>query len=154
MSGPPQDEQHSTGPRGISRRDVDHSILMKLRIYVLVFLGTAAAAVVDAVRGTSLTWLFLAAGLMAGVVLGMVASRMQRLDWDSFEQRMVGRFDVLGVLVLLAYIAFALNRSRIVEAWVPAVHAPATSLAVLAGLMFGQVLGTRRGLINLGRSLH
>ena len=144
--GPSRDER-----RAQARRHIDPSLLMKVRIYLIVFLVVAVLGVVDAVRGSALTWVFFAGGLVAGMVVGVLASRMQSLTWNDLEQRVVGRFDAVGVVVLVLYIVFALNRSRLVSAWVPAMHVPATSLAVLAGVMLGQVVGVRRGLLNLRR---
>ena len=127
--------------------------MIKVRIYLIVFAVVGVLAVVDAARADRWTWLFLAGGLILGALVGIVASRMQRLDWDEFEHKAVGKFDAVGVVVLILYIVFSLNRSRITAAWVPAQHAPATSLAVLAGAMLGQVLGVRRGLVKLRRRL-
>ncbi|MBP2706104.1 hypothetical protein JOL79_20045 [Microbispora sp. RL4-1S] len=59
-------------------------------------------------------------GVAAGASVGVVASRMTRLEWVRLEQRVECRMDVVGVVVLLAYIVFSLFRSRIVGLWVPA----------------------------------
>ena len=136
-----------------TRRHLDGSLIFKVRIYLLVFVVVAVMAAVDAFRGSAGTWGFLALGLVAGTGVGVVASRMQRLDWNAFEHKVVGRFDTVGVVILVLYIAFAILRSRIVSAWVPAQYAAAAGLAVLAGAMFGQVIGIRRGVLDLRRRL-
>lgn len=48
-----------------------------------------------------------------------------------------------------AYIVFSIFRSRIVALWVPADIVKLCSLAVMDGLMLGQVIGTVGGLKEL-----
>ena len=150
---PPPPDRSAQQRRAAAKRLVAPSILIRVRIYLVVFVMVSIAAIVDAVRGTSATWIFQVAGVLVGVLIGVAASRMQRFTWDEFENRAVGKFDAVGVVVLVLYVIFSVFRSRIVGVWVPAVEVSATSVAVLAGVMFGQVLGIRRGLLQLLRSV-
>lgn len=65
----------------------------------------------------------------------------------------MGRIDVVGVVIVVCYIAFSIFRTRLVGLWVDAPVAGVASLAVLAGVLFGQSFGTRRGVIRVFRIL-
>jgi hypothetical protein len=139
--------------REATRRYVDKRIISRARIYVVIFVVTLVVAVVDSVIAGGWTWLVAATGVAGGIGVGVVASRMTRLEWDQFEKRIQGRVDAVGLVVLVAYLAFTIFRSRIVDLWVPATQVAATSMGVLSGAMLGQVVGIRRGLRSLARRL-
>ncbi|MEW2477186.1 hypothetical protein AB0875_25690 [Micromonospora gifhornensis] len=139
--------------RQLIRRYVDRKVVWRARIYAAVFVVTLGVTLVDAVVAGGWTWLRALVGIVAGVVVGVAASRMSRLRWDGFEQRVVGRIDAIGVVVLVCYLTFSFLRARIVGLWVPASQVAATSMGLLSGAMLGQILGIRRGLRLLGRRL-
>lgn len=147
-----RDASHRSGHREAVRRYVSRSIRFRVRLYVVVFAIALVGAGVDTIRiGGVAIWLALV-GLLVGVAVGVLASRMMRLHWDSFARKVVGKIDVIGAIVLVGYLLLAVFRSRIVDIWVHGPTGAATSLAVLAGLMAGQVLGIRYGLIRLYRA--
>ncbi|OZM71654.1 hypothetical protein CFN78_19245 [Amycolatopsis antarctica] len=134
------------GRRATARLYIDRPIRVKARIFLLVFAVALVIAIVDAVRLGGPAWLFVLAGLVAGGAVGMFASRMTHLRWDGFARKVVGRIDAIGAVVLVLYLLFSVFRSRIVDLWVHGPVGGATSVAVLAGVMAGQVLGIRYGL--------
>lgn len=81
---------------------------------------TLVAAAFESSTAGGWTWLVAAAGVVAGAAVGVLASRMTRLEWDQFEERDETRIDVVGFVVLLAYVAFTIFRSRIVDVPGPA----------------------------------
>ena len=144
---------HTRIPRGerrdMARRHVDKKIRMRMRIFAVIFVVLLVVVIVE---------LFLAApeavppalaGLVGGIAVGLVASRMYRLEWDRAARTVVGKLDILGGIILVAYIVFSIFRSRIVALWVPADIVKLCSLAVMDGLMLGQVIGTAGGLKEL-----
>ncbi|MGC5032983.1 hypothetical protein [Micromonospora sp. DT229] len=139
--------------RQMVRRHVDRRVIWRARIYAVVFVVTLVVTIVDAAVAGNWTWLRALVGFVAGVVVGVVASRMLRLRWDGFEKRVVGKIDAIGVVVLLCYVTFSILRVRIVGMWVPASQVAATSMGVLSGVMLGQILGIRRGMRLLASRL-
>jgi hypothetical protein len=91
--------------------------------------------------------------LAGGVVVGLGVSRMFRIGWDEVSERVVGRIDIVGAVILVCYIAFSIFRSRLVGLWVEAPVVGVASLAVLGGVMAGQAVGTRQGVIRVFRIL-
>jgi hypothetical protein len=82
-------------------------------------------------------------GLVAGTVLGVIVSRMNKISWDKNAMQVISSFDALGIVILVLYVAFEIYRERIVSQFVDVNSAVAVSFAVLAGLMLGRVLGIR-----------
>ncbi|MCZ9881971.1 hypothetical protein [Arthrobacter sp. B2a2-09] len=136
-----------------ARRHVGRKIRLRLRIYALVFSVLLVIVVVELFMAPQTAVLPAAVSLAGGIVVGLVASRMFRLQWDSAAKNVVGKLDVLGVVILVAYIAFSIFRTRLVGLWVPADIVGVCSLAVVDGLMLGQVAGTVGGLKELYKRL-
>ncbi len=101
-------------------RHVDRKIRLRLRIYAFVFSVLLVVVIVELVMASRTTILAAAVSFAGGIVVGLVASRMFRLQWDSAAKNVVGKLDVLGVVILVADIAFGIFRSRLVGLWVPA----------------------------------
>lgn len=135
--------------RGLPRREeppVDRSLRLRILIYGGIALVAAGVVVVDLVRLGAQALLPVGGCAVVGVVVGVVASRIYRLSWDATAARVVGRVDVVGGILLVAYIALAVFRNRLVGFWVPGPVAGAAGFAALAGIMAGQVVGTVLGI--------
>ncbi len=139
--------------RAQARQRVDRPIRLRVAIYSVIFLVMAVLVVVDGVRIGGRVVLPVVLCLVGGIAVGLVVSRMFRLGWDEVSGRVVGRIDVVGVIILVLYVAFSILRSRLVGLWVDAPVAGVASLAVLAGVMAGQAVGTRNGVIRVFRIL-
>lgn len=146
------DASHRSARREAVRRYVSRSIRFRVRLYVVVFAIALVGAGVGTIRIGGVAIWFALAGLLVGVTVGVLASRITRLRWDSFARRVVGKIDAVGAIVLVSYLLLAVYRSRIVDIWVHGPTGAATSLAVLAGMMAGQVLGIQYGLSRLYRA--
>lgn len=138
------------GDRRDDARDrVDRSIQLRVTLYTVIFLVMLVLVVIDIVRigaqavGPALV------GLLVGLVVGGVASRMFRLSWDAVSGRVIGRLDLVGIVILVGYVLFSVFRTRVVELWFDGPVVGVTSLAVLAGVMAGQAFATRRGVIRV-----
>lgn len=127
------------------RARVDRPIRIRVRIYALIFVVLAVIVVVEAVGLGVRSVLPVLACLAGGLLVGGVASRMFRISWDAVSGRVIGRLDVVGGVVLVGYVLFSVFRTRLVGLWLEGDVAGVAGLAALAGVMAGQVLGTRRG---------
>lgn len=92
--------------------------------------------------------------IFVGMLIGIIASRMFKISWDHGAQEVIYTFDVVGILFLIAYIIFALYRDRIIEHFVKGPSVVAVSFAVVAGLMYGRVLGISRQIVQVVEEQH
>jgi TRAP-type mannitol/chloroaromatic compound transport system permease large subunit len=127
-----------------TRQHVDRRILSQVRILTIIALAMLGILVVDVAQGTlGVAWA--AAGLLAGAALGVIASRIRRLEWDDQTSQVIARLDAIGAVILVGYIAAMLARDWVLGHWVEGPALAALGLSVTAGALAGQVLGTRRG---------
>ncbi len=132
------------GRQAALRQHVDRRIRTQVRILTVIALAMLGVLVVDVARGTlGLAWA--AAGLLGGAALGVVASRIRRLEWDERASRVVARLDGIGAVILVGYIAAMLARDWVLGHWVAGPALAALGLSGTAGALAGQVLGTRHG---------
>lgn len=136
-----------------TRGHLTGALIFKLRLYVVLLALAAWGLLRELTRQPAERWWAGVLGLLLGLVVGLLASRSQRLTWDEQARRVIGVTDALGGSVLLLYLVFALNRDRLVSLWVPADLVALVSVAALAGAMAGQMIGFRRRLRRLGESL-
>jgi ABC-type transport system involved in cytochrome c biogenesis permease subunit len=135
-----------------ARKAVARPLGVRLAIYLLIAVVLTAVVAVDVVVLGPRSVLPAVAGLVAGLAVGLLASRMFAVRWDEVSGSVVAKLDALGAVVLVGYLLFALNRSRLADAVFDGSLAGVASLAALDGVMSGQLLGTRRGVVRALRS--
>lgn len=88
-------------------------------------------------------------GLLIGIGLGVITSRMFHTSWNDDTKKVVSRLDAFGVVILILYILFEIFRERIVGYFTHDFQVGTVGFAILAGIMFGRVLGTRGRIIQI-----
>ena len=106
----------------------------------LVVLGPAVA---DLARGT-IGPLGAAAGFVGGALVGVIAARVNRFSWDAGSRRVVARIDRVGLGILLVLVLAHLTRGSLLGHWVHSALLTALGVWISAGTVAGRVLGTRR----------
>lgn len=128
--------------KAMSKAYLDRKIRRRIRFYAGVFILALGAMGVELFIVGPSALLPAAVCLAVGVGLGLLATRKFKLRWDPAAHNVVGKLDLVGGAVLVGYILFTIFRRHLVDIWLPTEVVGAGSLATLAGLMVGQVLGT------------
>jgi len=90
--------------------------------------------------------LWILVGLIPGLGVGFLLSRTKVLQWDASQGLVIGTADVVGTVILVAYLLFQLSRTSIVGLRMDnADLISLVSLAVTAGTMLGRLMFTLRG---------
>ncbi len=137
-----------------SRRDnvaarIDSKLRVRLRIFSVIALVMLAVILFDVFSGRLAGGLALVA-VAAGVLIGVLVSRMFRLSWHAENGVVVSRIDWIGLGILLAYLVFSIFRNRLIGTWIQGVtEVAASGLAISAGVMVGRVLGMHLGIRRL-----
>ena len=145
----PPDEGLASHRGGRSR--VDRALILRLRIYLAIVVVASGVTVVDVMRLGSAAVLPVVLGLVGGVAVGVLASRVSRLSWVRDAGKVVDRIDALGLVVLLGYLLLVVFKKGLLSQWFEPSLVGVASTAVLAGLMLGQAAGTAGG---IARVLH
>jgi hypothetical protein len=79
---------------------------------------------------------------------------MFHISWNHDAKKVVSRFDVYGVIILVLYIFFEIFREKIVGYFTHDIQVGTVGFALLAGIMFGRVLGTRGKIMKILKEQH
>jgi hypothetical protein len=85
-------------------------------------------------------------GFLTGLLAGLFLSRMYRLDWNEETRMVVSRLDLIGRIILAAYVFFMVGRNWIFGHWVQASDLIGFFMCFTGGTMMGRVGATRRGI--------
>jgi hypothetical protein len=122
---------------------ISKSILVQVAILAVLAITVLVLAGLDLVDGTlGLGWA--AGGLLAGVAVGIVASRIKRMDWDGPTGRVVAHIDWIGAVILVCFVVGNLAREWVLGHWVEGAALTTLGMCVTAGVLSGEVIGTRR----------
>lgn len=86
---------------------------------------------------------FALGGFLCGGLAGVIFSRMLHISWDKDAGKVIGRFDAVGAALLAAYIILEFYRREIIGLFVHGPDLVVTSLALVAGIMTGRIIGIR-----------
>lgn len=127
---------------------IDNRLRFRFRLYFLIATILIGILVYNIIRGT-LRPDFGFIGLAMGMVIGIIASRMYHISWSHDAKKIVSKLDIYGIGILVFYIAFEIFREKIVGYFTHDFQVGTVGFAVLAGIMFGRVLGTRGKIIEI-----
>ncbi len=121
---------------------VHKRLRIRLTIYFIVSILVLGISVFHVISDNA-SPILSAVGLVLGMIAGIVFSRMQKISWDEKASQVIGAFDAVGIVFLVLYILFEVFRNAIVARFVSGPSLVAVSFALLAGLMYGRVMGTK-----------
>lgn len=130
---------------------IDTHIIKRLRIYMIVLLVMLIIIVFEIFQGTFSIPLVIV-GILTGMMLGIIVSRMYRLSWDEENNNVIDSMDWIGAVILVFYLIFIFTRASLLENWVQGAPLMAIILSLTAGTMLTRVLITRRGVAKILRA--
>lgn len=113
-------------------------------VYVVLFLITLYDLII---ARTIFSQVLIA--MIIGLVAGIVSARMYKITWDSDEAEVVGRIDAYGVVVLVLFILFELNRNRIAELFAGGASLGSIGFVLITSALFGRIFGTARSILRV-----
>ena len=120
-------------------------LIRRIRILTIISLAMLAVIAFEVLHGTFDVLLVLG-GVIIGLVVGIIASRMFHLSWDEESGNVIGRIDWIGVIILIFYISFMIARTLLLGYLIQGAPLFAIILSITAGTMIGRVMGTRRSI--------
>ncbi len=116
---------------------------LRLVFYFLIAFAILSIGVYHIIVG-QIPVTFPTAGLILGMIIGILVSRTHDIQWDSKAQMVITRMDALGITILIAYILLEVYRETVVRYFINNDSTIAISFALLAGIMVGRIMGIRR----------
>ncbi len=131
----------------------DKRLIFRLRIYTLVMIFMLLVISGEVLSGTfSVAWAL--GGILIGLGVGTLATRMYRLSWDEDTSHVISRIDWIGGIILICYLTFVFTRTYYLSYWVQGAPLMGIIFSITAGTMLGRVLGTRRGINKVLKTWH
>lgn len=127
---------------------IDKKLKFRLRIYIVISLILLGIFIYNIVRGQLRLDLGLI-GLIAGIGIGIITSRMFHTSWNHDTKKVVSRLDRFGIGILVFYILFEVFRDKLVGFFTHDFQVGTIGFAVLAGIMFGRVIGARGSIMKV-----
>jgi peptidoglycan/LPS O-acetylase OafA/YrhL len=132
---------------------LDKRLIFRLRIYTLVMIFMLLVISGEVLSGTfSVAWAL--GGILIGLGVGILATRMYRLSWDEDTSHVISRIDWIGGIILISYLIFVFTRTHYLSYWVQGAPLMGIIFSITAGTMLGRVLGTRRGINKVLKTWH
>jgi uncharacterized membrane protein len=131
---------------------IDRRLIMRLRIYIVVMLVMSAVIVFEVLKGTFSIPLAVG-GILIGLGVGTIVSRMYRLSWDEETNNVIGRIDWIGAVILVCYLIFIFTRTHFLGEWVQGAPLLTIILSITAGTMLGRVMSTEHGIGKILKAL-
>jgi hypothetical protein len=115
----------------------------KLLLYILIFLIGAGIVIFDIfTKREPLSYPL--SGFIIGVLIGLITGRMYQIQWDDKTQQVITHIDLFGGIIFLIYMIFTLYKQDLIQLFTFGAAVTTTSIAVLAGVMLGRLLGIRK----------
>jgi hypothetical protein len=131
---------------------IDHKLMMRLRIYLIVMFAILAVIVIEVIDGTfSIQWALI--GILIGLVVGTIVTRMYNLSWDEESNSVIGEMDSIGIVILVGYLIWEFTKSNFLGYWVEGSILSAIILGITAGSMFARVVSNKRNINQILESL-
>ena len=127
---------------------LDKKLKFRLRLYVIMLLVMLGIVFYDTFTKT-LPLVFAAFGILVGLFVGIFSSRMQHLSWDYDAKKIVSRLDIVGIIILICYMAFTIVKSKLIGIFVQGPVVGAVGFSITAGVMVGRVIGTRNAIMEI-----
>ena len=123
-----------------AKKHIDRKLIFRIRIFYLIGIiltGLMLYEVLEGIIGIELSL----GGFLLGLFLGFLATRMFIIHWHDEGAKVVSRFDTIGIIIMLLYVAFSASRTWLFGHWIHGSVLTAFTYSILAGIMIGRIVG-------------
>ena len=129
-------------------RQASHERLRRmLRILAIVY-SILIVITIYHLSTTHVVWWQVGLCVVIGLAVGFASSRMMKIDWDRDEEKVVGRIDIYGAIILVLFIIFELSRSKVVGLFADSESIGTLSLLLLAFTLYGRIIGMSKKILS------
>ncbi len=121
-----------------------------LRILGVVYTVLFVITMYNLIISQAIFWQVVLA-ILLGFTAGLVSSRMYKISWNKDESKVIGRIDIYGIVVLVLFIVFELNRTHIAELFASGDSIGSIGLLLVTSALFGRIVGTAKRILQVLR---
>jgi hypothetical protein len=123
-------------------KHLDSRLVRRIRIYTLIAIIMLIFVSFEVFIG-NVDAILVISGILIGLLIGIVATRIYRLSWDEETSTVIANMDWIGAAILIFYLIFIFTRAKYLGYWVQGTTLLTIILTLTAGTMMGRVLGTK-----------
>ncbi|WP_321421824.1 hypothetical protein [uncultured Methanobacterium sp.] len=124
---------------------LDPRLVRRIRIYSVVMVVMLLVIIFEVLQGAyTIAWA--AGGILIGLGIGTLVSRMYSLNWDEDTSQVISRIDWIGGVILVCYLIFVFTRTHYLSYWIQGTPLLGLIFSLTAGTMLGRVLSTEHGI--------
>lgn len=123
-------------------------LLINLRILFVVYIILLLVTLYDLIVSRALFSQVLVA-FVIGLTAGLISARMYKISWSEDEAKVVGRIDMYGVIVLILFALFELNRNGIAHLFSDGEALGSIGFVLITSALLGRILGTSRKILRV-----
>jgi|GEM_PF-396027 len=130
------------------KKHIDRKLIFRIRIFYvigIILTGLMLYEILEGIIGIELSL----GGFLLGLFLGFIATRMFIIHWHEESAKVVSRFDTIGIIIMLFYMAFSVSRAWLFGHWIHGSILTAFTYSILAGVMIGRIAGMRLKIKNI-----
>lgn len=131
-----------------AKKHIDRRLIFRLRLFYVISILLIGLMLYDVFEGIIGIELVLG-GFFLGAFIGLIANRMFVIHWHEERAQVVSRFDKVGIVILLLYVAFSISRRWLFGHWIQGSLLTAFTYDILAGVMIGRVAGMSLKIRNI-----
>ena len=131
-----------------AKKHIDRKLIFRIRIFYVIGIILTGLMLYDVLEGIIGIELSLS-GFILGLFLGFIATRMFIIHWHEERAKVVSRFDTIGIIIMLLYVAFSASRTWLFGHWIHGSILTAFTYSILAGIMIGRIVGMRLKIKNI-----
>jgi hypothetical protein len=131
-----------------AKKYIDRKLIFRIRIFYvigIILIGFMLYDVLEGIIGIELSL----GGFLLGLFFGFIATRMFIIHWHEERAKVVSRFDAIGIIIMLFYMAFSASRTWLFGHWIHGYILTAFTYSILAGIMTGRIAGMRLKIKNI-----
>ncbi len=130
------------------RTNASRRLRINLRLLSIVCLVLIVITAYNVIVTQAVFWQVMLA-IIIGLAAGVISTRMYKITWSHHEAQVIGRMDVYGVVVLILFILFELNRSNIAALFVSGEQVGTIALVLMTSALYGRILGTAKRILRI-----
>ncbi|MEO5950595.1 MAG: hypothetical protein ABIQ04_04060 [Candidatus Saccharimonadales bacterium] len=130
------------------RTNASKKLRNNLRILSIVYLILFIITMYNLVIAQTTFWQVILA-ILIGLTAGIISARMYKISWSEDESKVIGRIDIYGGIVLVLFVVFELNRTRIAEIFSSGDSIGSIGLVLITSALFGRILGTSKKILHV-----
>jgi len=121
---------------------IDKKLIRRIRMLAIILFAMTTVLVYE-ILTSYINILWVLVGVTFGFIVGIIVGRMFSIEWHEESNKVVGRLDIIGGVILVVYIALSIAKHWIFAHWFVGSILTAFTISFIEGVMIGRIFSLR-----------